>query len=250
MTAELSGRVALVTGVGSADGIGMATARALASHGAAVFVTSASDRCLQRASELRATGATTAAMAADLTVVTEVDALIDRVVAEFGRLDILVNNAGMTSVSDPIAPATRVHEIADDVWRHALERNLTSAFAVTRRALPHMLARQWGRIVNVASTTGVTGAMQGESAYAAAKAGLVGFTRTLALEYGKQGITVNAVAPGWITTESQTEHEREQGMATPVGRNGTPAEVAAVIASLCLPLASYLTGQCLSLIHI
>lgn len=244
MTAELAGRVALVTGVGSADGIGAATARALAAHGASVFVTSTTDRCLRRAEELRAAGASAAGLAADLTVSTEVDRLIDDVIAEFGRLDILVNNAGMTSVSDPMTPATPTHELADDVWRHAIERNLTMAFAVTRRVLPQMLPNHWGRIVNVASTTGVAGAMFGESAYGAAKAGLVGFTKTLALEYAKHGITANAVAPGWIATGSQTEHERRQGAATPLGRNGSPEEVAAVIASLCMPLASYLTGQC------
>ena len=245
MSGELDGRVALVTGAGSPDGIGFATARMLAQRGASIFLTSTTDRCRMRADELAAAGHAAAAASADLTIPSAVDGLISNIVATFGRIDILVNNAGMTSVSDPIAAATPVHELWDEDWRHAIERNLTTVFTVTRRVLPMMLSNQWGRIVNVASTTGTTGAMHGEAAYAAAKAGVVGFTRTLALEYAPQGITANAVAPGWIATASQTEHEQAQGRATPIGRSGTSDEVAAIIAAICSPSASYLTGQCI-----
>lgn len=245
MSGELGGRVALVTGAGSERGIGFATATSLAAMGAAVFLTSAGERCRSRADTLSAAGHDVSAMPADLTVPAQLDALFDAISSRFGRLDIVVNNAGMTSVADPITVATPVHLLSDATWQNALDRNLTSVFAVTRRALPFLLNQQWGRIVNVASTTGTVGAMFGESAYATAKAGIVGFTKSLALEYAPHGITANAVAPGWIATSSQTEHEQQQGSATPMGRSGKPEEVAAIIASICLPGASYLTGQCI-----
>ena len=127
----------------------------------------------------------------------------------------------------------------------SLARNLDSAFFVSRAAIPHMRGNGWGRIVNVASVTGPTMAMQGEVAYAAAKAGMVGLTRSLALDFAADGITVNAVAPGWIATASQTDHEREQGLRTPVRRSATPDEVGSAIAWLCTPGAAYTTGQCL-----
>lgn len=247
MSFDLAGRVALVTGAGSENGIGFATAQSLAELGAAVFLTSTTARCEERAAELRAVGFRAAAKPADLTQAAHVDALIAAVVAEFGRIDILVNNAGMTSVTDPMPNPLPTHEVALTSWQHALDRNLTSVFAVSRAVIPHMLGQTWGRIVNVASTTGTTGAMLGEAAYAAAKAGIVGFTKVLALEYAAHGITANAVAPGWIATASQTEHEVAQGVATPMHRSGTSGEVAHVIAGLCTPGASYITGQCITI---
>ena len=246
MSFDLTGRVALVTGAGSEHGIGFAAARTLASLGAKVFVTSTTDRCETRATELRAHGYEAHAHAADLTVPTEVDALVTAVTAAFGRIDVLVNNAGMTSIEDPMPHPTPTHAVTHHMWQHGLERNLTTAFLVTARVLPYMQEHGWGRIVNVTSTTGTTGAMFGEAAYAAAKAGLVGLTKTIALEYASFGIAANAVAPGWIATASQTEHEVRQGLATPSHRSGTPDEVAHVIASLCTPGAGYITGQCIT----
>ncbi len=241
----LTGRVALITGAGSASGIGVASARALAALGARVFLTSTTERCTERALELRAAGWSAEAWVADLLLPEQVELLLEQVHRVFGPVELLVNNAGMTSVGDPMRPAVLTHELSPEVWSHALQRNLTTAFQVTRAVLPDLLAGQWGRIVNIASSTGVTGAMVGEAAYAAAKAGLVGFTRTLALEYAAQGITANAVAPGWIATGSQTPHEVLQGRATPMLRSGTAQEVAHLVAMLCAPGASYITGQCL-----
>lgn len=243
--APLSGRTALITGSGSPLGIGFAIARRLAGDGARVFLTSTTDRCHERASSLLTQGVEASAHPADLTRVDEIEALLARVFEVFGSVELLVNNAGMTSVGDAMGAPRPTHEFVPADWDHIIERNLHTAFGVTSRVLPQMSSGGFGRIVNVASTTGVTGAMFGESAYAAAKAGLVGFTRAIALEYAAQGITCNAVAPGWIATGSQTADESRQGAAVPVGRSGTADEVAHVVAMLCAPAASYITGQCL-----
>lgn len=243
--ANLEDRTALITGVGSADGIGFAIARKLCDLGTAVFVTSASPRCLDRAKELRFAGHRAEAAVCDLTDDAQVTQLVGTALAEFGRIDILVNNAGMTSIDDPIPPSTPLHNLDAAHWRQQIERTLTTQFLVSSEVLPLMNTHHWGRIVNVASTTGTTGAMYGEAAYAAAKAAVVGLTKATALEYASFGITCNAVAPGWIATESQTKHEAVQGLHTPVRRSGTPAEVAHVVAMLCLPDASYITGQCI-----
>ena len=241
---HLQGRTALVTGVGSKGGIGFAIARELCASGAAVFVTSASDRCLERAAELRIDGHLAAAARCDLTDAEDVLTLIELAVEEFGTVDILVNNAGMTRVHDPISPSTPVHAIDPERWASEIERNLTTQFLVSAKVLPLMMASNWGRIVNIASTTGTSGVMRGEAAYAAAKAAVVGLTKAMALDYVGYGITCNAVAPGWIATPSQTEHEAAQGRSAPIGRSGTPEEVAFVVAMLCAPQAGYITGQC------
>jgi 3-oxoacyl-[acyl-carrier protein] reductase len=235
-------QVAIVTGAGSPDGIGFAVAKLLANFQVKVMLTSMSERCLVRANEL---GAAATAKPADLTDPASVDALVAAALEKFARIDILVNNAGMTSVDDPMPTAAPVHLSKIDSWQHTLTRNLLPTYLVTRAVLPHMRERNYGRIVNVASTTGVTGAMFGESAYAAAKSAVVGFTKTVALENASVGVTVNAVAPGWVATASQTEDEAHYGQATPAGRSGTPDEIAHVIAMLCAPGASYITGQCL-----
>jgi 3-oxoacyl-[acyl-carrier protein] reductase len=128
-------------------------------------------------------------------------------------------------------------------WQAALARNLTTAFLVTKAALPVMIGRGWGRIIMVASVTGPVMAMRADAGYAAAKAGMIGLTRAAAVDAAAHGVTVNAVAPGWIATGSQTPDEHAQGLATPSGRSGTPGEVAAAIAWLASPGASYVTGQ-------
>jgi 3-oxoacyl-[acyl-carrier protein] reductase len=238
---DLTGRVALVTGAGSAEGIGFACARLLIEMGAAVLLSSTTDRIQRRVAELRSGGAEAEGRAGDLTDPATAEALVAAAMDRWGRLDVVVNNAGMTSVSDPEPePGLGFH-----AWQDALRRNLDTAYLTAEAALPVMTANGWGRIVMVSSVTGPVMAMRGQPGYAAAKAGMVGLTRALALDTAGAGITVNAVAPGWIETASQTPWEHAQGLATPLGRSATADEVAAAVGWLASPGASAITGQCL-----
>lgn len=237
--AGVAGRVALVTGVGAAGGIGYAIARALMGAGAKVAITASSGRVRDRARELGCVS-----HVADLTDPVQVASLFAAVEGALGPVEILVNNAGMVqsgkTVGDP--PLDR---ISDADWAHHLGLNLTLPFLCCRVALPGMAARGYGRIVNIASVTGPVVSFPGASAYAAAKAGVTGLTRSIALEYGARGVTCNAVLPGWIATESLTEPERRAGQATPLGRAGRPEEVAACALFLASEEASYVTGAML-----
>lgn len=243
---DLTGRVALVTGAGSDSGIGFATARLIAAMGAAVELAATSERVADRAQDIVSEGGRAHGSAADLTDPVAAVGLVNDALARWGRLDIVVNNAGMTSVTQPgSAESGNALGLDIDSWGRALRRNLDTAFFVSRSAIPDMAARGWGRIVNVSSVTGPVMAMRGEVGYAAAKAGLVGLTRSMAIDFAADGVTVNAVAPGWIATGSQSDHEREQGLRTPMRRSATAQEVAAAIGWLCTPGAAYTTGQCI-----
>jgi 3-oxoacyl-[acyl-carrier protein] reductase len=233
-------RTALITGAGSPTGIGFAAAEALGHAGYRLALTSTTGRIHERARTLAAAGCVASGHVADLTEPGQVA----RLAAEVGRVDVLVNNAGM-AVLGAIDAQVPLQDMSLDLWRTVLERNLTTAFLVSRACLPAMIAGGWGRIVNVSSTTGAVAGVAHDSAYASAKAAMLGLTRSLCLEVARHGITVNAVAPGWIATGSQTEDEQRAGAASPLGRSGTAAEVAAAIAFLCSAGASYVTGHLL-----
>ncbi len=233
-------RLALVTGAGSSTGIGYATAELLGRNGYRVAVAATGPRIHERVAALRAQGIEASGWVCDLTD----PAAVALLTSSLGPVDVLVNNAGMAI--EGIVDAQRpLVEMSLELWNQIVQRNLTTAFLATRACLPAMIAAGFGRIVNISSTTGAVAGVAGDSAYAAAKAAMLGMTRSLCLEVATAGITVNAVAPGWIATGSQTEAERRAGIATPLGRSGRADEVAAAIAFLCSDASSYVTGQLL-----
>lgn len=235
-------RVAIVTGAGSAQGIGFAAARRLGTSGSPVVITSTTDRIFQRVTELRRAGIRAEGVVADLTHQAGVDAVVACASDAFARVDILVNNAGMSSVSGWYGSGA-IDNLSLDNWRASLDRNLTTTFLMIRAVVGQMRAAGYGRIVNVSSVSGPVAAYPGDVGYHAAKAGIVGLTLSTAIDTAAAGITVNAVAPGWIDTASASDHERRMGAATPVGRSGSADEVADVIAFLAGEGASYVTGQ-------
>jgi len=242
MMKTLKEQVALITGAGSPQGIGFACARSLGEDGAVVFIVSTTDRIHERVKELADEGINAIGIVADLTKPEAVSRIIEEIKTRFGRLDICVNNAGMTVVGE-----TQFESLVDAIpieeWHLSLERNLTTCFLVTRDILTLMRAQKYGRIINITSTSGPVQAFVGDAAYHAAKAGMWGFTRACALETAADGITVNAVAPGWIATASQLESEVAAGKLCPMKRSGTPEEVAYAVRFLAAPQATYITGQ-------
>lgn len=241
---SLQGQVALVTGAGNDRGIGFVAAQALAADGASLVLSSTTDRVHERAAELSAQGYTAIGVVADLMEPGAADRVMRAVLGIADRLDICVNNAGLVAVGGKSTNAD-IENTTDAQWHDGIERNLTTCFAVTRAAIAVMRRHVYGRVVNISSTSGPVQVFHGDVAYHAAKAGMLGFTRAVALEVAGHGITVNSVAPGWIASGTQPDGERVAGTLTPVGRSGTPAEVAAAIRFLADPSASYVTGQLL-----
>jgi 3-oxoacyl-[acyl-carrier protein] reductase len=239
---DLSKQIALVTGAGSPTGIGLASARALGQGGAWLMLVSTTDRIHERAAELEKDGIRSKGYVANMIRPEQVQNVVDDILKTHARLDICVNNAGMTVVGEEQFESA-VDDIPLEEWHLSLERNLTSCFLVTKAVLPVMRAQKYGRIINIASTSGPVQAFVGDAAYHAAKAGMWGFTRATAVETAADGITVNAIAPGWIATASQLESESKAGLLTPMKRSGTPEEVAHAVRFLAAPQASYITGQ-------
>ena len=237
--AGVQGRVALVTGAGAEDGIGFACARLLRAAGAKVAITSTTDRIFDRLAEL---GPDCFAATADLTDPAQVNAFVASAAQALGPIDILINNAGMGQTGVATKRAI-LAQTTDAAWAFQLGISLTSAFMVTRAVLPGMMHRHYGRVIHMSSVTGPLVGIDGSGPYAAAKAGLLGMARVLAIEGGAHGITVNCIGPGWIETGSSSPAEVTAGKFTPIGRPGTPDEIGHVAIFLASEEASYLTGQ-------
>ncbi|MFC6748970.1 3-oxoacyl-[acyl-carrier-protein] reductase [Deinococcus aquaticus] len=226
---------------GSSRGLGRAMALKLAQDGfdVAVHYGRNADEARKVADEARASGVRAEVFGADLTVPANAGTLVETVIKDMGRLDVLVNNAGITRDNLAI-------RMKDEDWDAVIQTNLSSAFIACRAAIKHMMRARSGRIINIASVVGLTG-NPGQANYVASKAGLIGLSKALAKEYGGRGITVNAVAPGFIESDmtAQLPENVQQGYlgSIPLARFGQPQEVAAVVAFLASDAAGYVTGQ-------
>jgi 3-oxoacyl-[acyl-carrier protein] reductase len=241
---HLSGRTAFVTG--AAQGIGAATALRLAADGAKIAVVDLSEESGKSTAEaIRAAGGEAIAVGCDVSQKDQVEAAVERTVQELGSLDILINNAGV--IRDNL-----LFKMTDDDWDTVIDVHLKGTFLCSRAAQKHMVNGNWGKIVNLSSTSALGN--RGQTNYSAAKAGLQGMTKTLAIELGPFGVNVNAIAPGFIDTAMTKAvaeragadvEERKAAVSKmiPLRRVGTPADIAGVVSFLCGPDSSYVSGQ-------
>ena len=234
---NLSGKIALVTG--ASRGIGKAIAEKLVACGATVIGTATTENGAEAISQYL--GQNGKGLALNVTDEASIESVISTIKAEFGDIDILVNNAGITRDN-------LLMRMKDDEWQDILDTNLTSVFRLSKALMRTMMKKRYGRIITIGSVVGTMG-NAGQANYAAAKAGLIGFSKSLAREVASRGITVNVVAPGFIATDMTAALTDEQKALTvaqvPVGRLGEPAEIASAVAFLASDEASYITGETL-----
>lgn len=241
---ELAGKVAIVTGAGR--GMGRAVAERLAAAGASIVLTDLSTHAAEAAADaLRNAGGNAIAKGGDVTSASDVTALVERAVSEFGAVHILVNAAG-------VLRRTAVIDMDEDEWDFVIRVNLKGTFLPSRAVLPSMRNAGWGRIVNFSSTAGKTTSTLGSAAYTASKHAVLGLTRHMAMEEASHGITVNAVCPGLIDTEmvqEEIDDERKASYASsfPISRLGERSEVAELVAFLASDRAAYITGAALDI---
>ena len=238
---KLSGRIAVVTG--GSRGIGAAVAKGLGKEGATVIINYNHSQGEAEAvvNEIKAMGSLAVALQADISDAEATKVFIEKALADFGKIDILVNNAGITRDKT-------FKKMSFEEWHKVIDTNLSSVFNTCKIALPSMLEQKYGRIINISSVVGQAGGF-GQTNYAAAKAGLVGFSKSLALETAKGGVTVNCICPGYIATEmvkAMPENVREAIIAmVPMKKLGEPDEIAKGVVFICE--SEYMTGQCLNL---
>ena len=238
---NLSNRVAIVTGSG--QGIGREIALLLAERGANVVISDVNEATARAvAAEIESKNVKSIAVTTNVTVSAEVNKLVEQALSSFGHIDILVNNAGITKDN-------LLMRMSEADWDLVLNINLKGAFLCTQAVIRHMMKQRWGRIVNIASVVGVIG-NAGQANYSASKAGLIGLTKSTAREIASRGITVNAVAPGFIDTgmtQKLTENVKQEFLKQiPVGYFGLPKDVANAVAFLASEEAHYITGQVLN----
>ena len=234
-------KVVVITG--GTSGIGRALAFEFGIHGSKIVITGRNAEALSATLDaLEAKGIEALGVTADVTKPEDNIRMVEEAVQRFGRIDILINNAGTTR-------DTLLLSMSDEQWDAVINTNLRSVYAVSRAALRGMIRKRWGRIVNITSVVGLTG-QAGQTNYAASKAGIIGFTKSLAREVASRNITVNAVAPGFVPTAltDVLNEEQKAGIlsSTPLGRMGTPEEVAYAVAFLASERAGFITGQVLA----